>query len=122
MLAKLVNPPLASTNGFNFDNEVSGPGLEVAIVKTTQEERYWVLDGVYYSYDDKDALGNLIVMDGDKVVIDLFLPVPMGHLDFYLPASPGRDLKILLGPGNKNKDAPAITGKLCTMCHLENPV
>jgi len=114
MLAKLVGSPLQTTNGLNSDNEVSGANLPVAIVKTPQEDRIWILDFVQYSYNKAEVIGGLTVKDGDKVVFDIDIVQPSGSFSFYIPASPGKDLSITLKPGGA-----AIIGKLNTQCHLE---
>jgi len=123
MLVKIVNPPLGSSNGFNTDHEQSGVGLDVAIVKRSQgADRYWVLDGIQYSYANSAGpgtlaapiLGGLTVFDGDKVVWDADIMDQTGSLSLYIVASPDNELKVLLKSGGDK-----VIGKLNIQTHLE---
>jgi len=120
MLCKIVNPALASTNGFNTDHSISEANQDTSIVKEPEEGSYWVLDRVQCSYSSVDKTpeieinGGLIVKDGDKVVIDLDISQKLVDISFYIPASPGKDLTVEL-----KKAGQSMVGKLNIQCHLE---
>lgn len=116
MLVKVVNPALASTNGFNTDHEISGAGQDTAIVKQPKEGSVWALDLVTYSYSGAGvAEGGLVIKDGDKVIFDIDLVNNQGGVPLYLVASPGNSMEIRLKSGGTG-----MIGKLNTSCHLES--
>jgi hypothetical protein len=125
MLAKIINPNLATSNSINTDHETSGVGLDTAIVKKAEkagEGRYWVLDAIQYSYSPETGVvslavpvkGGILIMDGGKVIWDADIPDFTGVLNLYIPASPGNDLEIRLKSAGLN-----YVGKLNTQCHIE---
>lgn len=119
MLVKSINPALANSNSVNTDCATSQEGLDIAVIKlaSTLEvpERYWVLDGIQYSYKgDEPVAGRLTVIDGDNIKLDLDIFDIKGYFNLYIPASPGKSLTVILHSGGAG-----IIGKINTQTHIE---
>lgn len=115
MLVKVIDPALESTNGLNTDHDTSAPGVDVAIVKEALDNgNYWVLDAVQVSYDALEDNGQLLVLDGEKTVFDVWITNNTASYNFYIAASPGNSLTILL------KSEGESIAKLNTQCHVES--
>lgn len=119
MLVKLVDPALETSNSLNTDHETSGPGLDTSIVKKANENSSWVLDSVQLSYRNPDnpqapIAGQLIVLDGEKVKLDMWITSTYEVINVHIMASPLKDLTITLKTGGDG-----VIGKLNTQTHLE---
>lgn len=116
MLVRVVQPALATTNGFNTDHRVSAAGADVTVTKQPQENSIWAIDQITYSYSGAGtAEGGLIIKDGDKVVFDIDLVNNQGGINLYLVSSPEKPLEIRLKSGGAG-----MIGKLNTSLHLES--
>lgn len=121
MLTRIIGKPLPTTNGLNTDHDTSAPGLDVAIVKSADPNYIWVLDSIHLSYRKEQTpapgdapLGQIIVMDGDKIIFDQWINLSTMIIDTYLPTSPGNALTVTLKAGGVD-----TIGKLNIQTHLE---
>jgi len=125
MVSKTINPNIGSYRAINTDHDVSGPGLDVAIVKESEApDRLWVLDAIQYSYkpDNTDTagllaapiMGGITIKVGDKVKWDADISDLTGVLNLYIPGQPDRATTVTLKAGGSK-----VVGKLNVQWHLE---